>query len=1052
MKGKKKKIKKYPEGGPYTNPWNPVDNNPHHYDPRNYDSDYDPNAPGNIYSTPYSSEIGAHNPFSDYSNMNWNSLMGTFMPFMKTILKPSRYNENAAYNDAVNNNLFTTNGYSFSDGGAVNASNGLEDMRALLGDELFDSGYRMDAEGAIRGQGGGYAGTVNDIGALLNAINNTSKTVTDENPNIAASVNTVSKKSIVNNSRQNRFFTSGYQDVANSLGLESKDDVRALQEKIGLRKDAVDGIFGPQTSAALAAHKVNVAKYTPNLNNVINPSIIQPGVRDSNTNIDLSLGASPVLAETANSHVDPDDKGLDTLLSLIPGNAYAKGAKGIVNYGKNFFNIGKSVGQQTVNGISVTRNAAGQFAKIKDTRGGLQRIKEAASSASSKVKDALNTAIEKGQKLKGNKYAKLSDEGKAEYDKIVEQIIESSKATTKSYNNFLDDAGALFGEAGGAARAFANGGNIPKYNNGGEISLMPVQTEKGEFILFQDGTISKVKAKDKHKNMKDDEVTDVLPEGSYVTSARKKMKLSKSKAEDISFGYTTPLYEENKIGDVPEEVMFSDIFKKKQHTPAELTEIIQKKFPVTDRDKDAFAEFTKKENKESRMPYLKALVSMSEEKKPKKKRQFAMGGGINNNINQMDPIFKNYNSALDHHFDAFDVFGEMDNAMKSQQYPRSLFATNSNMGMKGPSFFPSLNFNSKPSAFANGGNIPKLDGGGDPWTAIIQGALGPILGGFNYWANRGNIKNMKQAGLDQYNRLMKNNTQSSMFSSIGNLLQEGPRLLNETANQNDPRRRALASYANTNTNLDRQYNNIQNNTFKGLNALGKNLTFAGVNPTSQAGAIGSQIGNILRAGNDASGQVLNSRSDNFANNQNFLGQLDQQRNAVLQNHVDQGINFRNNRISSLADIGVNQVNRDSNAGQFLHDSILGDQQRRINSETGWAEAAGAGINTGIATYNAPQSNQASMFNPGLFGQSMFGQNNQSFSPQGNAIANNTSQLSNLAFNTSSMGSMNKTNSINNMSSGEKKRLADILLTLLGDENNSGSPLTGVGHLSALGIN
>jgi len=76
---------------------------------------------------------------------------------------------------------------------------------------------------------------------------------------------------------------------------------------------------------------------------------------------------------------------------------------------------------------------------------------------------------------------------------------------------------------------------------------------------------------------------------------------------------------------VPKEVKFTDIMNK-PFTPSEYAKVLSQKYPVSDREFDAFTTLASNENKESRLPYLEVLKFISEEKKPKSIQQFRYGG------------------------------------------------------------------------------------------------------------------------------------------------------------------------------------------------------------------------------------------------------------------------------------------------------------------------------------------------------------------------------------------------------------------------------------------
>jgi hypothetical protein len=163
------------------------------------------------------------------------------------------------------------------------------------------------------------------------------------------------------------------------------------------------------------------------------------------------------------------------------------------------------------------------------------------------------------------------------------------------------------------------GGMPKKYAIGGIGDVMPSQTEvyKGlkEQIALSDGSIFDVNAKTSHEKMDPSKVTDLLMAGSYIGAARDTYKISKTEAEDVSFGFATASYKEGKIGAPPEESLLSDLFNKKSMNSAELFKAIKKKYPTVDKRGDIFTNATNKENKSQRAPRISAVIDMIENKK-----------------------------------------------------------------------------------------------------------------------------------------------------------------------------------------------------------------------------------------------------------------------------------------------------------------------------------------------------------------------------------------------------------------------------------------------------
>lgn len=193
------------------------------------------------------------------------------------------------------------------------------------------------------------------------------------------------------------------------------------------------------------------------------------------------------------------------------------------------------------------------------------------------------------------------------------------------------------------------------YQQGGKIEngpvFTPIQTEKGEFIGSETGDILPVKAKKRHKNMDDDEVTDILPEGSFIFSRTKSSTIDKNKKikgidlNEINLGYTPIKYSETESTPAPEEIKFLDFIDKNKFTPADLAKKLQKEYKITDRG-DAFANLSNEHNKMSRIPYLDIIKQINELKK-NKDNKYQYGGMVYNHsakiinglpINEIQPI------------------------------------------------------------------------------------------------------------------------------------------------------------------------------------------------------------------------------------------------------------------------------------------------------------------------------------------------------------------------------------------------------------------------------
>lgn len=226
-----------------------------------------------------------------------------------------------------------------------------------------------------------------------------------------------------------------------------------------------------------------------------------------------------------------------------------------------------------------------------------------------------------------NNYKKLVDNI---FDGVKKEVKEipgrASRAKSKSYNEGVQK---VFSGRNPVYEKY--GGYISKYQYGGEAQepeLVPIQTEKGEKIYHLDGSISNVGAKKLHKNMDNDEITDVVLSGSFIASRDPQMKISKKEASNIILGNHAVKYEQGKPVKPPKDIKFSDIFKKRYHTPAQLTDIIDKKFKISDKPNNIFTKQANEWNKESRDQYMNIVKYMTEVKKPAESNQYKYGGKV----------------------------------------------------------------------------------------------------------------------------------------------------------------------------------------------------------------------------------------------------------------------------------------------------------------------------------------------------------------------------------------------------------------------------------------
>lgn len=227
---------------------------------------------------------------------------------------------------------------------------------------------------------------------------------------------------------------------------------------------------------------------------------------------------------------------------------------------------------------------------------------------------------------------------------------------------------------------------IPYYQPGGSPGQeqeqaappMAVQLEEGEVFSTPELDIIDANAREKHKDMKEDLITDVMRGEDYVFSADPKMVITRKRAEDVSFGLGAVHYKEGEIGEIPEEITAADIMDDdiEEMIIADYVKEIRKKYPVSDRD-DVFSRKTNEANKSSRIPYLAAGTLFNEEKRTKGKAP--MTGFVSNFENKFEDQYTS-GSGVDMTGNQHVAFGEIGSF---QETPVATAGEDVRMGQKG---------------------------------------------------------------------------------------------------------------------------------------------------------------------------------------------------------------------------------------------------------------------------------------------------------------------------------------------------------------------------------
>jgi hypothetical protein len=148
-------------------------------------------------------------------------------------------------------------------------------------------------------------------------------------------------------------------------------------------------------------------------------------------------------------------------------------------------------------------------------------------------------------------------------------------------------------------------------------NLIPIQTEKDELIVLPTNDVVKVNAKKRHGKMPEDQVTDIVPDGSYVLSQYGQVDIYKEEADNMIIETENKPYNLFSQNPEPKVKTLGDMMGKKKMKPADLARKILAKYKTVDLD-DPFTEQTNRANKYTASKYLQAIVALSELDKERK--------------------------------------------------------------------------------------------------------------------------------------------------------------------------------------------------------------------------------------------------------------------------------------------------------------------------------------------------------------------------------------------------------------------------------------------------
>lgn len=149
-------------------------------------------------------------------------------------------------------------------------------------------------------------------------------------------------------------------------------------------------------------------------------------------------------------------------------------------------------------------------------------------------------------------------------------------------------------------------------------SLSPIQAEKGELIVLPTLDVTKVNAKKRHHQMPEDQVTDVVPENSYILSQFGKVDIYKSEADQAIVEVQNKPYNIYGTNPEPKTKSLGDYMSKKKMKPADLGRTLLNKYKQMNNPGDPFTEQTNAANKYTLSKYLEVLIGLSEMDKTRK--------------------------------------------------------------------------------------------------------------------------------------------------------------------------------------------------------------------------------------------------------------------------------------------------------------------------------------------------------------------------------------------------------------------------------------------------
>ena len=500
--------------------------------------------------------------------------------------------------------------------------------------------------------------------------------------------------------------------------------------------------------------------------------------------------------------------------------------------------------------------------------------KNADSGFRSPVYNSQGTSIVTGAELfGGEKYPRPGKSDKKYKNDLIDFAIKygPKQLFEKDYNMIKDSPEYK--------KALKKAGKVENKQFGGGIDTemdmnlpVQIQAEKGEMISMPDNRIVPVMAKRRHKNMGDDEVTDILPPGSFVASRDKKMLLTKDDLANVNLGFGPMEYSEDGPTKLPKEMTAADVMSKYKQTPADILKDIAAKYPEVKRENDIFAGMANELNLTARQPYIAAVKYFTEEKKPD---------------NQKNPEMAKYGYMI-----------------PTSQMSENPFTDK--LGIKG-------------MEFRRGGVVPKAQLGQlIAAGASASGNLFDTIGkGIGFFDTRKTLRNMESRGNRFFDQSLGElrGLQGRQMSNLGmgTFAAAVPQLLASSDFATPDRSGQFAALAATPQSVPRSYFDYQMSQAR--QGIRPYLSMASRNTANAAQAMNmaqASQANML----NSIGNIANQRAmQDLGMRQNYLAQLGALRGQTAAEEAQKlnyQTNFANQRLTNLGSIGSNYFNQASN--------------------------------------------------------------------------------------------------------------------------------------------